>query len=190
MANPLDKLNKIPVVFKVIALVVVLIVMVLGFWFTSWTTLDEQAESLRAEKRNLERQYEEQKAVADDLPNFIENTKRLEEDLDIALKQLPREKEIPSLLRDIYTLGRKSGIEFKTFEPQNVRNQNLYAELPIRLQIEGTYHEVGVFFDRIGKMNRIVNISNLEANLSSQDGEDRLSVNCIATTFMFTGSRG
>jgi excinuclease ABC subunit A len=64
---------------------------------------------------NLERRYKEQKAIADDLATFQQNIKKLEEDLRVALTQLPREKEIPSLLRDISVLGKKSGIEFRSF---------------------------------------------------------------------------
>lgn len=188
MASPLDKLNKIPLIYKAIALIIVLVVVFAGFYFTSWTELDKKAENLRQEEVQLTRKYNEQKAVADNLPTFIENTKRLEDDLNSALKQLPRDKEVPTLLRDIYTLGKKSGVSFKTFEPQNQRTQRLYSELPVRLQISGKYHEIAVFFDRIGKMSRIVNVSDLDVNLlSSKDKKDELSVNCNATTFMFTG---
>jgi len=55
----------------------------------------------------------------------------------------------------------------------------------------GTYNEIAVFFDRIGKMSRIVNISDLDVSMgSSKDGNNQLSINCVATTFMFTGGGG
>lgn len=187
-ANPLDKLNKIPTAFKAIGLVVVVVGIVAGFYFMVWSELDKEADKLRSEKVSLERKYNEQKAVADNLPSFQQNTRKLEEDLNTALKQLPREPEVPSLLRDIYTLGKKSGVKFKTFEPQRMARKKLYAELPIRLQLTGKYHEVAVFFDRIGKMSRIVNISELDVSKGAgKDGEPELNVSCQATTFMFTG---
>ena len=190
-SSPLDKLNRVPVLYKVIGLVVILIAIVFGFYFMSWTDLDKKAVDLRHEKETLDRKYKEQKAVADNLPTFQQNTKKLEEDLNIALKQLPRSKEVPALLREIYTLGKKSGIEFKTFEPQHEQARKLYAELPIKLQLVGKYNEIAVFFYRVGKMSRIVNISNLDVSVTkSKGGEDKLSVHCTATTFMFTGSSG
>ncbi|PIR23929.1 MAG: hypothetical protein COV44_00520 [Deltaproteobacteria bacterium CG11_big_fil_rev_8_21_14_0_20_45_16] len=186
--NPLDKLNKIPVLYKVIALSIILVGIVVGQYMTTWTELEKKSESLRRERDDLDRKYKEQKAVADNLPTFQQNTKKLEEDLNAALTQLPRSKEIPSLLRDIFTLGMKSGVEFKSFEPQKEANKSLYAELPLKLQIVGGYHEIAVFFDRIGKMSRIVNVSNLDVNSSKgKDGEDVLNIACTATTFMFLG---
>lgn len=185
----LDKLNKVPLGLKVVILIVVLVAVVAGFHFTTWTKLDEEIQRLEVEQVKLQRQYDEQKAVADNLPTFQENTRKLEEDLSNALKLLPREKEIPSLLRDIYTLGRKSGVEFKSFEPQKEVARQLYAEIPVKMQITGSYHEIAVFFDRIGKMSRIVNVSGLDMNASRSDkeSETQLTVNCMAVTFMFVG---
>lgn len=190
-ASVLDKLNKVPVLYKVIGLVAIVTAIMVGFYFLHWQELENQIVKLKSERDRLDRTYKEQKAVADNLPTFQQNTKKLEEDLNIALRQLPREKEIPTLLRDIYTLGRKSGVDFKVFEPQNETRRQLYSELPIKLQIIGDYHEIAVFFDRIGKLSRIVNISNLDVTMQKGAGQlEELTVNCTATTFMFTGSSG
>lgn len=190
-SNPFDKIKKIPLPFKVAGLVIILLVIFSFYWFGAWSEIDGKVQSLKVEQERLKKTLQEQQAVADNLQTFIQNTQKLEDDLNNALKQLPRDKEIPQLLRDIYTLGKKSGVSFQRFEPQAVRRQSLYSELPIKLQIEGSYHEVAVFFDRIGKMSRIVNISNLDVSLSrSEDNELNLRVNCDAITFMFTGGPG
>lgn len=187
--NVLDKLNRIPAWQKAVVLLVLIAVVVGVFQFMYWKPLDIEIAKLRVDLQEQERVYREQKAVADDLQTFQANTKKLEEDLRLALTQLPREKEIPTLLRDIYTLGRKSGIEFKTFQPQNEIPKKLYAEVPIKLQIVGGYHEIAVFFDRVGKLSRIVNISDLDfSGTQAKDKESQLTVNCTATTFMFMGS--
>ncbi|MBN8554237.1 MAG: type 4a pilus biogenesis protein PilO [Deltaproteobacteria bacterium] len=187
--NVLDKLNKIPFWQKMVVLLVLVAAVVATSLFMYWKPLDQKITALQGELQQLERTYKEQKAVADDLATFQANTKKLEEDLRIALTQLPREKEIPTLLRDIYTLGRKSGVEFKTFQPQGEINRKLYAEIPVKLQIVGAYHEIAVFFDRIGKLSRIVNVSDLDISSQvSKDKETMLTVNCNVTTFMFLGS--
>lgn len=190
--SAIDKINKVPVVAKV-GLVLVIALGILGFFYLSvWSDLDKKIVELESNRERLQKQYEEQKAVADNLPVFQENTRKLEEDLASALKLLPRDKEIPSLLRDIYTLGRKSGVEFKSFEPQRESSKPLYAEIPVKMVVIGTYHEIAVFFDRIGKMSRIVNVSNLDIGIQKQEGEaePKLTINCIATTFMFLGGQG
>ncbi|TVQ79048.1 MAG: hypothetical protein EA369_05620 [Bradymonadales bacterium] len=193
MQKILDKLNKVPVLFKVIGLVVVILGILAYYQFGKWSEISAKVASLQEERSRLERQFEDRQRVADDLSTFQENTRRLEEDLRVALRQLPREREIPQLLRDIYTLGNQSGITFRSFEPGNPQTRNLYSELPLRLQITGGYHEVAVFFDRVGKMNRIVNISNIELGGAStpaaRGDREVLNVNATATTFMFTGGQ-
>lgn len=190
--SAIDKINKVPVAAK-FGGVLAIALGILGFFYLSvWSEFDKKVVELESNRERLQKQYEEQKAVADNLPVFQENTRKLEEDLATALKMLPRDKEIPSLLRDIYTLGRKSGVDFRTFEPQRESTKPLYAEIPVKMVIHGTYHEIAVFFDRIGKMSRIVNVSNLDITIQKQEGdaEPKLLVNCVATTFMFVGGQG
>jgi type IV pilus assembly protein PilO len=189
--SAIDKYNKFPIAAKVGVVLGAAAAVVAYYHFSVWAGLDQKIQELEAARTTLENQYKDQKSVADNLPVFQENTKRLEEDLANALKLLPRDKEIPSLLRDIYTLGRKSGIEFKTFEPQREVARQLYAEIPVKMTITGSYHEIAVFFDRIGKMSRIVNVSNLDITMQQKDeAAPQLTVNCIATTFMFLGGQG
>ncbi len=192
MAFPiLDKLNKVPLWQKLLVLAVLAAGIPGYYHYMSWQPIEKKAMELQAQLQDLDRRYKEQKAVADDLLTFQQNTKKLQEDLRIALTQLPREKEIPSLLRDIYTLGKKSGVLFKTFTPQAEQSKSLYAEVPIKLSLVGTYHEIAVFFDRIGKLSRIVNISDLNISIGKADADTEvtLNVDCTATTFMFLGSR-
>jgi type IV pilus assembly protein PilO len=189
--SAIDKYNKIPIVAKFGVVLALAVGVVAFFYFSVWAELDKKIQELESTRSSLQKQYEEQKAVADNLPVFQENTRKLEEDLANALKLLPRDKEIPSLLRDIYTLGRKSGIEFKSFEPQREVARQLYAEIPVKMTITGSYHEIAVFFDRIGKMSRIVNVSNLDITMQQkEDAAPQLTINCMATTFMFLGGQG
>jgi type IV pilus assembly protein PilO len=187
-ANILKKITKIPLPVKALALLAVVGTIFAWYYFSKWKQIEETITQITNERSSLERTLREQKSIADNLPGFQENTRKLEEDLRRALTQLPREQEIPALIRDIYSIGKKSGITFRAFEPQREVSRPLYAELPIRLQLQGTYHEIAVFFDRIGKLNRIVNISGLDVSITKADSESpELSVNCTATTFMFKG---
>lgn len=192
----LDKLNKIPVLYKIIVLLFVLLGIVGSFYLFEWTEIQKEVATLQDTQTKLQAKYKEQKAVADNLPTFQKNTQQLQRDLEQALEQLPRDAEIESLLRDIYTLGMKSGVSFRIFQPGSETRQQLYAELPITLEIEGSYHDVAVFFDRVGKLSRIVNISNVSARVRSGSGGTAdlsgvtLSIKCLATTFRFVGGGG
>lgn len=187
MGNVINKLNRVPIWYKLAALGVILIGVIATAHFSYWQPMDEEVKNLNIKLSGLERRLQDQKAVAENLSTFQENTKRLEEDLNQALTQLPKEKEIPALLRDIYTLGRKSGVGFSSFAPQAEKRQKLYAEIPIRLVLSGDYHEIAVFFDRIGKLSRIVNISELDLTSNVKEGDVELKVNCLLTTYMFVG---
>jgi len=190
MAKILDRLNKIPIWQKALVLLIVSVGIVSFFHFTQWTVLDQEIAALDSEFDGLERKYREQKAIAEDLATFKQSIRKLEEDLRVALTQLPRDKEIPSLLRDIYSLGKKSGVDFRTFTPSGESPKKLYAEVPIKLTLSGTYHEIAVFFDRVGKLSRIVNISDIDLTpAQSKDGLTQLTVNCTATTFTFLGGK-
>ena len=84
--------------------------------------------------------------------------KTLEEDLKNALKQLPNEKEIPEILKNISSLGRESQLEFALFRPKVEEPQQFYAKVPIELTMIGTYHNTGLFFDKVSKLSRIINV--------------------------------
>lgn len=186
----LDKLNRIALWKKALVLVALAAVIPVGFQISVWQPIEIQISQLKQNLQELDRKFKEQKAVADDLVTFQQNTKKLEEDLRQALTQLPREKEISNLLRDIYNLGKKSGITFKSFTPQAEANRQLYSEVPIKLSISGSYHEIGVFFDRVSKLSRIVNIADLNITIGKSDESDvTLNIDCTATTFVFNGSR-
>ncbi len=188
--NIIEKLNKVPLWQKGVGVIVLSAIITALFAFLSWAALDTEKINLEAKLVELERKYGEQKAVADNLVTFQENARKLEEDLKAALTQLPQEKEVPSLVRDIYTLGRKSGITFKTFQPQAEAAKDMYTEIPVKLSMVGSFHEIAVFFDRIGKLTRIVNISELSLSLSSagaMSSDVDIGVDCIATTYAFSG---
>lgn len=190
MNKILEKLNKIPIWQKLVFLLVLSAIIPAYFQVSVWEPIEAKVKKLQLDYQDLDRKFREQKVVADDLVTFQQNTKKLEEDLKVALTQLPREKELPTLLRDIYTLGKKSGVSFRSFSPGNELPKSLYSEFPIKLQITGSFHEVAVFFDRISKLSRIVNISDLSMGSGKSDGDEiLLNVDCTATTFMFQGAR-
>jgi type IV pilus assembly protein PilO len=98
---------------------------------------------------------------------------------------LPEEKDAADLLRRMQTVAAQSSLEIKSFKPNPVVTKQLHAEWPITLELEGTYHNLAIFFDRVGKFTRIVNISGLDVK-----GKDRPAANatitatCTATTFV------
>jgi type IV pilus assembly protein PilO len=103
-----------------------------------------------------------------------------------ALKLLPNTKEIPALLRTITQLGTDSQLDFILFSPQREKAQDFYMEIPVSIEVNGSYHNVAVFFDKVGQMERIVNILNVSMT-PLKERSTVLNTKCDAVTYRFKG---
>ncbi len=129
--------------------------------------------------------------TAKKLPEFRAQVEDLELRLNSLRAVLPEEKDAAELLRNLQNVAVQSNLRINAFRPSNAVTQQLHAEWPINLELEGTYHNLALFFDRVGKFTRIVNITNLQVR--GRDGgrsRDRLAAGntitatCVATTFV------
>jgi type IV pilus assembly protein PilO len=102
---------------------------------------------------------------------------------------LPNEKQLEVLLTDISNLGKTAGVEIRSFQRQQEIFHDFYAEVPIAIQIDGEYHDIGKFFELLSQLKRIVNMGSLKIGIESEsvDGT-RLRVTGTATTFRFVGA--
>jgi len=117
-----------------------------------------------------------------------ESTK-LQLQLNDAKKALPAGKEIPALIANISERGRKVGLEISKFNPlpENYDSGNEFvAEVPISLAVEGSFHDVAIFFDKLSDMDRIVHVKNIDMSITTEDaGRAKLLVEGKAITFRF-----
>jgi type IV pilus assembly protein PilO len=146
----------------------------------------EEIERLTQDVQRLNNSIAQARIKAKSLAKFEEEYKTVSEQFQEALKLLPNEREIPALLRSITQQGADSKLEFVLFSPQKERAKDFYMEIPFSLEVNGQYHDVAVFFDKIGKMERIVNITEITmkpvAELSTN-----LNTKCEAVTYRFKG---
>ncbi|MGE3276109.1 MAG: type 4a pilus biogenesis protein PilO [Vicinamibacterales bacterium] len=123
--------------------------------------------------------------TARQLPAFREQVAGLEARLDALRPILPEEKDVADLLRRIQTLATQSNLTIRGFRPQAINTRELYAEWPIGLELEGTYHNLGLFLDRVSKFPRIINVGNLVISQKSEPSPGAtIDVTCTATTFV------
>jgi type IV pilus assembly protein PilO len=119
------------------------------------------------------------------LPQFRSQVVDLEGRLENLKSVLPDEKDAADLLRRLQTVATQSNLTIKTFKPSATVMKQLHAEWPIALELDGTYHNLALFFDRVGKFTRIVNVSALD--IKGKDKPDRnstITATCVATTFV------
>ncbi|MCU1381438.1 MAG: Pilus assembly protein PilO [Acidobacteria bacterium] len=123
--------------------------------------------------------------TAKKLPEFRQQVTDLEGRLANLKAILPEEKDAADLLNRMQTVASLSNMTIKGFKPAPTVVKQLHAEWPITLELEGTYHNLAIFFDRVGKFTRIVNISGLDVkNRERADGSATITATCVATTFV------
>ena len=124
-------------------------------------------------------------ATAKQLPEFRAQIEDLEGRLSGLRAVLPDEKDAADLLRRMQTVATQSNLVIKGFKPASAVTKQLHAEWPIQLELEGTYHNLAVFFDRVGKFTRIVNITGVDIKGKDKpDPDATIAATCIATTFV------
>lgn len=127
-------------------------------------------------------------ATARQLPEFRKEVDQLEARLDSLRPIIPDEKDAAELLRRIQTLAVQSSLVIRGFKPQPVTTKQLHAEWPITLELEGTYHNLGMFLDRVSKFPRLINVGKLEIRSREKpDVDTSIDVTCTATTFVLLG---
>ncbi len=123
--------------------------------------------------------------TAKKLPEFRSQVMDLEARLSNLRAILPEEKDAEKLLRQMQTVATQSNITIKSFKPGVTSTKTLHAEWPISLELDGTYHNLAMFFDRVGHFTRIVNISGLDIKGRDKPlANSTITASCTATTFV------
>lgn len=186
-----DKLGKMPSQYRLAAIVVIPLLLVGLYWYFLYGGARQEHQRLVAEQQQLQRKLSEVRSVAANVDKFEQEIAELERQLQLAVRQLPSSKELPGLLTDISTLGKKAGLEFNAFRPQGEVERGFYAEVPIQIEFTGSFHQVAAFFDRIANLDRIVNIGDLDMSVGREDLNGTiLKVRGRATTFRFLEGGG
>ena len=147
----------------------------------------ENIEQLDEELSVLQAKIQEGRAAKAQLPQFRQEVQRLELELDKLLRVLPARRNTPELLRRIRDLTEQGDFDLKRFTPGNFVDQEFYSEWPIAVNLDGTYHNLALLFDRVSRFSRIVNIEGLKVNsVRAGDGGDHtISASFTAKTFVY-----
>jgi type IV pilus assembly protein PilO len=169
-------------------LVPLVLVALLGglYFYYMYMPMQEKEASLQSKLTQMQTKLSQSKAVAANLPRFEAEAKVMNTKLTEALTKLPGSDEIPELLKNMEKLGHDSGVEFLSVNMKGEAGRGFYAEVPVDLKLRANYHEFAMFMDKLSKLPRIINISNI--NLGSpknEGGKIVLNIACRATTYKF-----
>lgn len=181
-----EKILNLPLYQRVLMLVALIGVIIGLFVYLVYLPEVDSLNSLRRDRDSLAAKLQQDQRIANNLPKFRAEYEKMKLRLDEALTELPNDKEIPTLLTNIAGLARESGLEVKLFKPEAEIAKGFYAEVPVRLKLVGTYHEMGMFAYEIGRLSRIVNLNGLKMGQPKMEaGRTLLSIESQATTFRF-----
>jgi type IV pilus assembly protein PilO len=186
----MDSILKLPSSKKVIILIVILGVITAGFYFRFYGPQQEELKALRADLNKSVEELNKSRTIARDYQKFQEQVTKLDIELKNALTQLPNEKEIPEILKNITVLGKESNLEFTLFRPKAEEPQQFYAKVPIELILLGSYHNTGIFFDKVSKLPRIINVVDFNLTQSKDtkgkgNSEILIKTSCLLNTYRF-----
>lgn len=135
-------------------------ILVAGWWFV-WSDQLTELETREREEETLRQQYLDKKRQAVNLDLFTQQLAEIDRSFGALLKQLPNKSEIEALLIEVNQAGLGRGLQFELFRPGQEQVKDFYAELPITVKINGSYHDFGAFAADIAKLPRIVTLNNI-----------------------------
>ena len=181
-----DRMMKISRVARLAVVAAFVMVLAGGYYAASYRPAEQQVNILRDEVKTLQRKLAKVRVVAEDLLKFEQEINSLQNDLDLALQQLPNRKQFEDLLQDVTTAGKKVGVQIQSIQRAPETERGFYAEVPFKIELEGEFHGIAMFFERVSALPRIVNVGSLTVAILQASREGTvLRVVGDATTFRF-----
>ena len=186
MKELLDRILDLPRQQKIGVLAGLIVAILLLDYFLFYSPRSDEISKLTQEVESQRNERDKKKKEAANIPKLKEQMARLDGMLKEAVAQLPDRKEIPDLLSSISNKVRESGLDILIFRPRAENIQEFYAEIPVDIVVRGGFHNVATFFDEVGRLNRLVNIANIELrNPKANEDQVIMDVSTVATTFRF-----
>ena len=167
-----------------VGLTFVLLTVILVYLFV-WQTVRPQLLQREREEQGLRQQFEVKHAVAANLSVYRQQLKELRRSFGALLRQLPGKTQVPSLLEDISDTASAAGLKQRLFEPGKESEKEFYAELPIKMQLNGSYHQFGEFVSDIAALSRIVTLHDIQIKPIGKGAYDELSLTLTAKTYRY-----
>jgi len=157
-----------------------------GYWYFVYSGRHAETVATIAKIADLKQQRESKQKLVANMAQLQDTVRDLGAQLKQAEARLPDQKEIPDLLSSISSAGRDSGLEILSFRQRSEQLKDFYAEVPVDVAVRGNYHQVANFFDRVGQLDRIVNVGDINMQAPQRQGDDMIiDTLCSATTFRF-----
>ena len=175
-----------PLLFRAVAVALVF-VGVVAFCIYMFVVKTEVPllERAQREEQELRATFEDKQRRAANFDAYRAQLDEIERDFGAMLRQLPGRTEVPNLLVDISQTGLSAGLEEQLFQPMGEIQREFYAELPIRIRLSGSYHELGDFVSGIAALPRIVTLHDIAIVPEDEEVADELILDVTAKTYRY-----
>ena len=170
----------------IVFILVITLVVGGGYWFLIKDQFS-QLDQVTSKESELKQQYESKAYKVANLAAYKLQMLEMEESFGALLKQLPTDTEVPGLLEDITNTGIGSGLEFKSIKLKPETTKEFYIELPIQIEVTGTYHDISSFVSGVASLPRIVTLHNF--SISPSEANEVLSMSIEAKTYRYKAGR-
>jgi type IV pilus assembly protein PilO len=178
-------LSRLPWWGQITAFVILAVAAAFGFWYYYASEVQAELDIREQRLTTLRADINRGIATAKRLPQFRAQVDDLERRLEALKAVLPDQKDYADVLRRVQTLATQSNLTIRQFQPKPVQAKAIHEEWPISLELDGTYHNLGMFFDRISKFPRIINVSELSIKAKTEPtANSTITAECTATTFV------
>jgi type IV pilus assembly protein PilO len=186
MQDFLNRILGLPQQQKIGILVGLILAILASDFFYLYSSYSDQISRLTEDIGGAKNEKDKKQKLAANLPKLQQQIRELDGMLKQAIARLPNQKEVPTLLSSISTKARESGLEILVFRPRPENFQDFYAEIPVDIVVRGGFHSVATFFDEVGRLDRLVNLSSINLK-TPKVNEDNVMIEAstMATTFRF-----
>jgi Tfp pilus assembly protein PilO len=166
-------------------LILAVVIFALAFFFY-FKPRNEEIQDLREQREKLEKEVQVLKEKKKELDKIEAELVVLNATLRDLEQIIPQQKEIAEILRRIQQLAYDSRLNVLKFQPRGEIKKDFYAEWPINIEISGTYHNLGIFFDKLSKFARLFNVNNFAITaLNNQTDVLTIGAKFVTTTYYF-----
>lgn len=171
-----------PVAPRFLCALATVVAVVLAGWYFYWNPQFAELNRGKQEELALKDDYKNKIQQSINLDDLRKQKVQVEHFVSALEKQLPSKAEMAALLSDITQAGLGRGLQFDLFRPGQAVPKDYYAELPIEVKLNGSYHDMGAFASDVAHLSRIVTLNNLNINATKEGG---LTLEVVAKTFRY-----
>lgn len=190
MNELIDKFNAVPMTQKLVGLIIAMVAIGVGYLMLIHNPMTDEISRLETEANQLTREVGRLEQVRANQAEVVTRLEDLNRQLQVAREKLPESAEVPRLLQRIHAQAQTAGLSIERFQRNDDVSQTDFIEIPVEMQLVGTFDEMVNFFYFVGRMTRIVNIRKISMSRagSGPNPGGQLEVSAQATTYQWNPS--